>query len=82
MAEGPDRRCRIGVVGWDRTVGIDAKNLAAQRRPVLRQWRIAALPRRDVELAVRTERDASAVWTEPAGMPVRIGDCSVSAPPS
>ena len=28
---------------------------------VLRQWRIAALPRRDVELAVGTERDATAV---------------------
>jgi hypothetical protein len=53
MAEGPDRRAGIGIVGRDGAVGIDAKYLAAQRRPVLRQLRIAALARRHVELAVR-----------------------------
>ena len=61
MAERPDRRCRIGVVRRDRPVGIDAKDLAAQRRTVLRQLRITDFAGRHIKLAVRSERDAPAV---------------------
>src|SRR3954449_10729944 len=48
VAERPHRRGGIGVVGRDGAVGIDAKYLAAQRRPVLRPPSIAGFARHHV----------------------------------
>ena len=68
MAEAPHGRVRDGVAVGHCALGIDAQDLARERGGILRELGLAGIARRDVEHAVRTEGDASAV------VDARLGD--------